>query len=213
MFHHFFGFYTNASFSFFTNTSGFGKYSFLQVWVLSYFVNFEKIQFKRMLVLILDWTSFWDWISTGCMEWLNKLILLPFNILPEKLAYMYPQHNERCVLTFHIAPQINHFSLWPGSRCKWLIAKISFNIKPIEAGGFHQPRASFHASSFNYSSHSVSLAIKTISFSSLNVLMFPGTRGRVPAKHGGWSLHIHGENHGAQHGSQGNHISQSMLQE
>ena len=71
-------------------------------------------------------------------------------------AGLYSQHNERYVLTFHIAPQINHFSLWLGSRCKWLIAKISFNIKPIEAGGFHQPRASFHASSFNYSSHSVS---------------------------------------------------------
>lgn len=41
-----------------------------------------------MLVLILDWTSISDWISTGCMEWLNKLILLPFNILPEKLVYI-----------------------------------------------------------------------------------------------------------------------------
>ena len=46
------------------------------------------------------------------MEWLNKLILLPFNILPEKLVYILNiMRNMEYVLTIHIAPQIIHFSL------------------------------------------------------------------------------------------------------
>lgn len=59
-------------------------------------------------------------------------------------AGLYSQHNERYVLTFHIAPQINHFSLWPGASAvnDWLLRLVSTS-NPLRQAGFISPEQVF----------------------------------------------------------------------
>ena len=115
-----------------------------------------------MLVLILDWTSISDWISTGCMEWLNKLILLPFNILPEKLVYILNImriwgirfNNSYCSSN-------KPFLTLPGSRAvnDWLPRLVSTSNLLREAG--FSPEQVFMPQVLITVPHSVSLWIKT----------------------------------------------------